>query len=88
MEKKIDLIEPVIFRSGVVVDYSEKFVEDCYVDAYCEFAQGKSFCIEVVVMPEGGFQCRVIIFENPYMMKEFIGNYGEEKLIEIFYSSI
>lgn len=91
-----------IFRSGVILDYSEKFVEDCYIDAYSEFAKDKSFCIELCTVEktrfqllkhrcpyvEIGFQCVVRVFESPDKMLDFINKFGEEKLSEIYYSSI
>ncbi len=87
-----------VWESGVINDYSEKFVEDCYVDAYTEWGKGKSFSLEVVTAPmhlvdvnykvtkKIGFRVVVRVFESARDLMEFVNGYGSDKIIEAYYA--
>ncbi len=83
------------WNSPVFDNYSERFVEDCYVDAYCNFAEGMSFCMElnVVVKPRfflkaaTGFMLTVRIFDGREDMMNYINRTGADKFIEVFYAT-
>ncbi len=83
-----------IWKSPIVEQYSEKFVEDCYIDAYSEFAKGRSFSMQLSVAakprfflkPVTGFMITVCIFDNPLDLHSFVQQGGEDKFVEVFYS--
>lgn len=88
--------QPKIFESGLIDNYSEKFIDDCYIDAYAEFAKGKSFCMELVVVPVKRaflkdttcFKIVVRVFESARELMDFVNEYGSDKIIEQIYINI
>ncbi len=87
-----------VWESGGMRDYSEKFVEDCYVDAYTGFGKGKSFSLEVVtalvnvvdvdfrVTKSVEFRVVVRVFDSARDLMEFIESHGADKIIEAYYA--
>ncbi len=86
---------PRVFISAVTEHYNDKVIEDAYIDAYSNLANGKSFCVEVSVVPVYGFfhkttigfECVVSVFETPQDLFDYSTERGE-KVIEQFYSAI
>lgn len=87
--------EMEIWSSPVLDCYNEKFVEDCYIDSYSGIAQGKSFGLQVTVVskprfflkPEVGFMVTICIFETPTDLHLYVKEMGEDKFIELYYST-
>ncbi len=95
MEKNTQHKEFETWNSPVFDNYSEKIIEDAYIDAYSEFANGRSFCMElnVIVKPRfflksvTGFMITVRIFDDREDMMNYINRNGGDKFIEVFYAT-